>query len=72
MQTISSKIQQLENEHQVQLNFSEDGCVVFFCNTMEADLIIYNEEVDKKYIVNNFDMMVDVYKFTENLNLIHY
>jgi len=72
MQTISSKIQQLENEHQVQLNFSDDGVVIFFCNTMEADLILYNEEIDKKYIVNNFDMVVDIYKFTENLNLIHY
>ena len=72
MQTLSSRINQLENEHQVQLNFAEDGVVVFFCNTMEADLILYTGEIDKKYIVNNFDMIVDIYKFTENLNLIHY
>jgi hypothetical protein len=72
MQTDSSKINQLENEYNVQLNFAEDGCVVFFCNTMEADLILYTEDVDKKYIINNFDMIVDIYKFTENLNLVHY
>lgn len=72
MQTDSSKIIQLENEYNLQLNFAEDGCVVFFSNTMEADLILYTEDVDKKYIINNFDMIVDVYKFTENLNLVHY
>jgi len=68
MQTISSKIIQLENEYNVQLNFSEDGCVVFFCNTMEADLILYTGEVDKKYIINNFT--TNLLNFEVDLELI--
>ena len=72
MQTITSKIKQLEEEHNIQLKFSEDGCVVFFKNTMEADLILYTTEINQKYILENFDYVVDVYKFTENLNLLHY
>lgn len=72
MQTNKSKVAQLEHQHDIQFNFSEDGCVVFFKNTMEADLILYTEEINQKYILENFDMVVDVYKFTENLNLIHY
>jgi len=67
MQTDKSKLEQICNEYEVQLSFHNDGCIIFYNNTLESDVIPFDDVVDTKFILNNFEMVADMSKL--NLNM---
>ena len=67
MQNFKNRIHELSNAYDVQLEFANNGCLIFYKNTMETDLIEYNQYIDKKYLLNNFELVVDSIKLQDNL-----
>lgn len=67
MQNYSSRAKELSRVYDVQLEFASNGCLVFYKNTMETDLIQFNNYVDKKYLLDNFEMVADSIKLQNNL-----
>lgn len=67
MQNHNSRIKELSSAYDVQLEFATNGCLIFYKNTMETDLVEYNNYIDKKYLLNNFELVVDSIKLQDNL-----
>lgn len=67
MQSHSHRIKELSENYNVQLEFASNGCLIFYKNTMETDLISYNKYVDQKYLLENFEMIADSVKLQDNL-----
>lgn len=72
MQTKEHRILEIENEYNVQLTFASEGCMIFFINTSETDLVPFDEDIDMNYILDNFEMVADFSKLQMNIYQIEY
>ena len=66
MQTYKSKLDQICNEYDVQVLFENSGCVIFYLNSQESDVIPYEDGMDYKYVLDNFEMVADLSKLYLN------
>jgi regulatory protein YycI of two-component signal transduction system YycFG len=67
MQNYKSKLEQLCNEYDVQIIFEKAGCVIFYKNTQESDVISYDKGfMDDRYVIDNFEMVADLSKLHIN------
>jgi regulatory protein YycI of two-component signal transduction system YycFG len=67
MQNYKSKLEQLCNEYDVQIIFERTGCVIFYKNTQESDVISYDKGfMDDRYVIDNFEMVADLSKLHIN------
>lgn len=62
-----SKLIELQDDYDLQIIVSGGGAVVFYKNTMESDVITFDDQVTEKYFLDNFEMVVDMSKLQLNL-----
>lgn len=72
MRTKHSRLIELQDDYDLQIVVSNGGAVVFYKNTMESDVIAFDEEVTEKYFLDNFEMVVDLSKLQMNLHQLSY
>ena len=68
MQTKKHRLIELTNEYEVRIQFEKDGCIVYYTNTQDTDVIPYTNEVDVNYILDNFEMVADFSKLQLNVH----
>ncbi len=56
----------------VRIQFEQDGCIVYYINTQDTDVIPYTEDVDVNYILDNFEMVADFSKLQMNVHQLQY
>lgn len=66
MQTYKSRLDQICNEYDVQILFENSGCVIFYQNSQESDVVPYENGMDYKYVIDNFEMVADLSKLHLN------
>lgn len=67
MRTKNAQLNRLCLEYDIDILIENGGAVVFYKNTMESDVIPFNEEVTAKYFLDNFEMIADLSKLQLNL-----
>ena len=72
MRNNRSKLIELTNEYEVRIQFENDGCIVYYNNTQDTDVIPYTDDVDVNYILDNFEMVADFSKLQGNLETKYY
>ncbi len=72
MRNNKSKLIELTNEYDVRIQFEQDGCIVYYINTQDTDVIPYTDEVDVNYILDNFEMVADFSKLQMNVHQLQY
>lgn len=72
MRTKHSRLIELQDDYDLQIVVSNGGAVVFYKNTMESDVIAFDEEVTENYFLDNFEMVVDLSKLQMNLHQLSY
>ena len=72
MQTKKHRLIELTNEYEVRIQFEKDGCIVYYTNTQDTDVIPYTNEIDVNYILDNFEMVADFSKLQLNVHQNHY
>jgi len=72
MRNNRSRLIELSNEYDVRIQFEKDGCIVYYQNTKETDVIPYTNEIDVNYILDNFEMVADFSKLQLNVHQIQY
>jgi hypothetical protein len=72
MRNNRSRLIELTNEYEVRIQFEKDGCIVYYQNTQDTDVIPYTNEVDVNYILDNFEMVTDFSKLQLNVHQIQY
>ena len=72
MQNKKHRLIELTNEYEVLIQFENDGCIVYYTNTQDTDVIPYTNEVDINYILDNFEMVADFSKLQLNVHQNHY
>jgi hypothetical protein len=72
MRNNKSKLIELTNDYEVRIQFEQDGCIVYYINTQETDIIPYTNEVDVNYILDNFEMVADFSKLQMNVHQLQY
>lgn len=72
MRNNKSRLIELSNEYEVQIQFENDGCIVFYKNTTDTDIIPYTNDIDVNYILDNFEMVADFSKLQLNVHQIQY
>jgi hypothetical protein len=68
MRNNKSRLIELTNEYEVLIQFEKDGCIVYYQNTQDTDVIPYTNEVDVNYILDNFEMVADFSKLQLNVH----
>lgn len=68
MRNNKSKIIELCKEYEVQITLASEGCIVFYKNTHETDLIHFDEEITLDYFLDNFEMVADFSKLQINVH----
>lgn len=68
MQNKKHRLIELTNEYEVRIQFENDGCIVYYTNTQDTDVIPYTNEVDVNYILDNFEMVADFSKLQLNVH----
>jgi len=68
MRNNKSRLIELTNEYEVLIQFENDGCIVYYQNTKDTDVIPYTNEVDVNYILDNFEMVADFSKLQLNVH----
>ena len=66
MQNKKHRMLQLNSDYDVQIMFEKEGCIVFYNNTQDTDVIPYTKDVDENYILDNFEMVADFSKLQGN------
>lgn len=72
MQNNKHRLIELSIEYDVRIMFENDGCIVYYNNTMDTDIIPYSDEVNESYILNNFEMVADLSKLQLNVHKIEF
>jgi hypothetical protein len=72
MRNNRSRLIELTNEYEVRIQFEQDGCIVYYINTQETDVIPYTNEIDVNYILDNFEMVADFSKLQMNVHQLQY
>ena len=72
MQSKKHRLIELTNEYEVRIQFENDGCIVYYNNTQDTDVIPYTDEVDVNYILDNFEMVADFSKLQLNVHQMQY
>lgn len=72
MRNKKSRLIELSNEYDVQIQMESGGCFIFYKNIQEADVIPFTDEVDDNYILDNFEMVADLSKLQLNVHQIQY
>jgi hypothetical protein len=72
MRNNKSRLIELSNEYEVRIQFERDGCIVYYTNTQETDVIPYTNEIDVNYILDNFEMVADFSKLQLNVHQIQF
>lgn len=72
MQNRKNRLIELSNEYDVHIRFENDGCIVFYNNTQDTDVIPYSSDITMDYILNNFEMVADLSKLQLNIHQIQY
>jgi len=72
MRNNKSKLIELTNDYDVRIQFEQDGCIVYYINTQDTDVIPYTNEVDINYILDNFEMVADFSKLQMNVHQLQY
>jgi len=68
MRNNKSRLIELTNEYEVLIQFENDGCIVYYQNTQDTDVIPYTNDVDVNYILDNFEMVADFSKLQLNVH----
>lgn len=72
MRNNQSRLLELQTNYNADITLLDGGAVVFYKNTMESDVIPFDEEMTKKYFLENFEMVVDMSKLQLNLHSASY
>lgn len=72
MRTNHSRIIEIKNMYDVDVIFESGGCIVYYLNTQETDVIPFTEEIDMNFVLDNFEMVSDMSKLQMNLYEPHY
>lgn len=54
------------DEYGVQVLIESAGCVIFYKNSGDSEVIPFDDVIDKKYILNKFEMVADLSKLQMN------
>lgn len=60
------KLKHICDEYEVQILMESTGCVVFYKNIGESEVIPFDDIVDKQYLLNNFEMVADLSRLQLN------
>ena len=72
MRNKKSTLIELCNDYDLQIIVSGGGAVVFYKNTMESDVVSFDDEVTEDYFLDNFEMVVDLSKLQMNMHALAY
>lgn len=67
MRTNKAQLNRICLEYDVDILMDNGGAVVFYKNTMESDVIPFDETVTENYFIDNFEMIADLSKLQLNL-----
>lgn len=72
MQNNKHRLMELCNEYDVHIQFEKEGCLVYYKNSGDTDIIPFTDEVDTSYILENFEMVADLSKLQLNVHELQY
>lgn len=72
MRNNRSRLIELSNEYEVHIQFEKNGCIVYYQNTQDTDVIPYTNEINVNYILDNFEMVADFSKLQLNVHQLQY
>lgn len=67
MRTNKAQLNRICLEYDVDILMDNGGAVVFYKNTMESDVIPFDETITENYFLDNFEMVADLSKLQLNL-----
>lgn len=68
MRNKRSRLIELCNDYDLQITLESGGAVVFYKNTMECDVVTFDNNVTEDYFLDKFEMVVDLSKLQLNVH----
>jgi hypothetical protein len=68
MRNKRSRLIELCNNYDLQITVEGGGAVVFYKNTMECDVVTFDNDVTEDYFLDKFEMVVDLSKLQLNIH----
>lgn len=67
MRNHKTQLEHICNMYDVDVIVENAGAIVFYKNTLESDVIAFDDVVNKSYFLDNFEMSIDMSKLQLNL-----
>lgn len=68
MRNHKTQLEYICNMYDVDVIVENSGAIVFYKNTLESDVIAFDDVVNKSYFLENFEMSIDMSKLQLNLH----
>lgn len=68
MRNHKTELEKICSEYDVDVIVDNLGAIVFYKNTLESDVIPFDDGVDKSYFIEHFEMSIDMSKLQLNLH----